>query len=34
MAAIDPSRLSEGGNLPKKEPLATERIYNNRGELV
>ena len=34
MAAIDPSRLSEGGNLPKKESSATERIYNNRGELV
>jgi hypothetical protein len=34
MARIDPSRLSEGGNLPKKEPLATERIYNDRGELV
>jgi hypothetical protein len=34
MARIDPSRLSEGGNLPKKEPLTTERIYNNRGELV
>lgn len=34
MARIDPSRLSEGGNLPKKEPIATERIYNDRGELV
>lgn len=34
MVRIDPSRLSEGGNLPKKEPIATERIYNDRGELV
>jgi len=34
MARIDPSRLSEGGNLPKEESPATERIYNNRGELV
>jgi len=34
MAAIDPSRLSEGGSLPKQELPPTERIYNNRGELV
>ena len=31
------SSLSDGGsspNSPQKEPFATERIYNNRGELV
>jgi hypothetical protein len=43
MARLDASRLSEGGNLPKppkaknppkQEPFATERIYNDRGQLV
>jgi hypothetical protein len=34
MVAIDPSRLNEGGSVPKQEPSPTERIYNNRGELV
>jgi len=37
MVRMRVSSLSDGGsspNSPQKEPFATERIYNNRGELV
>ena len=37
MVRMRVSSLTDGGgspNSPQKEPIATERIYNNRGELV